>query len=192
MKIDYHLIRKIHLYASLTTVAVLLMFIVTSYVMIHHDWFDHEGTTSTEEVVIDGVPGNESEWQALVEEYAIEGREYLSRTNENGELVKEFGRAAGFVRITLTPDGKSMEIFRSTKSAADAFIGIHRVRGYSGPWQYQVYALLLDVLGVSLVLFAITGVILWMKLLNNNRIAWVIFIGAFIYFVANMLMLVYW
>ncbi len=192
MKINYDLIRKIHLYASLTTVVILLMFIVTSYVMIHHDWFDHEASTSTEEVVLEGIPVNESEWEGLIRAHDIEGREYLSRTNDRGELVKEFGRAAGFTRITLSPDGSAMEIFRSDKSTADAFIGIHRVRGYSGPWQYKVYAFLLDVLGVSLVLFTITGVIMWMKLLKHNKIAWIIFIGGFIYFALNVVLLMYW
>ncbi len=46
----YKLIKKIHLYACLITAAVLVMFILTSYLMIHHHHFDQESTKQTFEV----------------------------------------------------------------------------------------------------------------------------------------------
>jgi hypothetical protein len=57
---------------------------------------------------------------------------------------------------------------------------------------YSLYAFLLDVLGLGLIVFTITGIIMWFKLLKNSTIAWVIFISGFIYFGLTMALLVYW
>ena len=74
-----------------------------------------------------------------------------------------------------------VEIIKTTKSNANAFFGIHRTRGYGGPIQYNLYAFLLDILGVSLIIFTITGIIMWFKVLKNNRWAWIIFIAGLVY-----------
>jgi hypothetical protein len=50
---------------------------------------------------------------------------------------------------------------------------------------------MLDVVGISLMLFAITGVILWLKLLKFNKLAWGIFIFGFVYVSAVILYLLF-
>lgn len=192
MKINYRLIKKIHLYACLSTVAVLLMFIFTSYLMIHHNWFSHERQSETIAADLDALPGSEQDWRALTAKYKIKGRLVREQSANKGEIVREYASAAGSTRITIFSDKNQLEIIRTSKSAADAVVGIHRQRGYGGPLQYSLYALLLDLLGISLIVFTITGIIMWFKLLKNHKIAWIIFIGGFIYFSITMALLAYW
>lgn len=192
MKITYKLIKQIHLYACLSTVSVLAMFIFTSYLMIHHDWFSHEPSKETLTVDLETIPASEPDWRTLIDQYGIGGRLIRENTNQAGALFREYAGAAGSTRITLLSDVQQAEIVRTTKTTADAIIGIHRQRGYGGPLQYNLYALLLDLIGVSLIVFTITGVIMWFKLLKNHKVAWIIFIGGFIYFSVTMAMLVYW
>ena len=47
-------------------------------------------------------------------------------------------------------------------------------------------------IAISLIIFTITGIIMWFKLLKNHRIAWIIFIGGLIYFGITMALLAYW
>lgn len=192
MKINYKLIKKIHLYACLSTVAVLLMFIFTSYLMIHHNWFDHEQEEEKITAAVSAVPTSGADWQAFIREYDIKGRLVRENIRDNGDVVREYARAEGSTRITFAAGQNQAEIVRRTKSTADAVIGVHRQRGYGGPLQYSLYAFLLDVLALSLIVFTITGIIMWFKLLKNSPIAWVIFISGFIYFGLTMALLTYW
>ena len=109
-----------------------------------------------------------------------------------GDIVREYASAAGSTRVSLLSGKNQVEIVQTSKSSSDAIIGIHRQRGYGGPLQYSLYAFLLDLFGISLIVFTITGIIMWFKLLKNNKIAWFIFISGFIYFSITMALLIHW
>ncbi|MDH3649347.1 MAG: PepSY-associated TM helix domain-containing protein [Saprospiraceae bacterium] len=187
---NYSLIRKIHLYACLSTTAVLTMFILTSYQMIHHDWFSHDGQKESIIVDIDSDLASEDDWRSFNEQNGIQGRLVRESHRDNGDLVRQYASAGGSFRVTFVANKSEVEIVRTSKSTADAMIGIHRQRGYGGPLQYSLYALLLDIVGVALIVFAITGIIMWFKLLRNNKIAWIIFVGGFIYVLITIILLV--
>ena len=192
MKINYKLIKKIHLYACLSTVAVLLMFIFTSYLMIYHHRLDHEQKEETDTFEVDAIPASETDWQAFNRAHGIKGRMVRENIRDNGDRMREYARVEGSVRVTFFSGSNQAEIVRTFKSTADAVIGVHRQRGYGGPLQYSLYAFLLDILGLSLIVFTITGIIMWFKLLKNSLIAWIIFVCGFIYFGITMALLAYW
>lgn len=180
MTIKYNTVKKIHLYACLSTTAVLLMFILTSYVMIYHDQFDHEVVKESE--VLDYDASSDDDLQLWAKEHGVPGRMVKSYKNNAGHTVLEYRNAATHTRMTFIAATGQVDVVRTTKSKADAFVGIHRNRGYGGGLSYNVYAFFLDVLGVSLILFAITGIIMWMKMLKGNGWAWLILLGGLAYF----------
>lgn len=192
MKIKYDLIKKIHLYACLSTVAILIMFIFTSYLMIHHDWFSHKQQSETTTLDLDTIPTSKQDWQTLIDQQGIKGRLLRENTNNKGDFFREYASAAGSTRLSFISNKNQVEIVQTSKSTTDAIIGIHRQRGYEGPLQYSLYAVLLDLFGISLIVFTITGIIMWFKHLKNHRTAWVIFISGFIYFSTTMALLVLW
>ncbi|PHN06300.1 PepSY-associated TM helix domain-containing protein [Flavilitoribacter nigricans] len=191
MKINYKTIKKIHLYACLSTAALLVMFIFTSYMMIHHDWFDHETVKETLYFDLAAAPANDSEWQLWTREHDIAGRLVRTRETATGDPVREYAHAGGSDRITYLSEEGRVEVSRNTKSTANAIIGVHRQRGYGGGITYSLYAFLLDLLAVSLIVFTITGIIMWMRLLQNDKWAWIIFAGGFLYFGITLLYLTY-
>ncbi len=192
MKINYPLVKKIHLYACLSTVAILAMFIFTSYLMIHHAWFDHATEKHTVMVRLEENTSPQFNWEKWTTQNNIEGRFVRENTTSDGHPVREYASAAVSTRITLIQNENQAEIIRTVKSNADAIVGIHRLRGYGGPFIYNVYALFLDLVGISLIVFTVSGIIMWFKLLKNNRIAWIIFVSGLIYFMATMVILIYW
>jgi len=191
MKIKYNTIKKIHLYACLSTVAVLLMFIITSYVMIHHDRFDHDSSSTTEILNYDPSITTDQDRQDWSEEHDVHGRLIKSYSDKAGHPVLEYQNAGARTRLTFLSASGQVEVARTTKSQADAFVGVHRNYGYGGGIIYNSYAFLLDVLGVSLVLFTITGIYMWMKLLKKNQWTWIILLSGFAYFISVLFYLTF-
>lgn len=192
MRFDYKLIKKIHLYACLSTVAVLVMFIITSYLMIHHISFNHTVQKEERTVSVEDLPTTANQWKEFENQFQIKGRLTREGVNQDGQQFREYASASGSTRVIYESEQKQVVFVRNIKSKADAIIGIHRQRGYDGSLQYKLYALLLDIVALSLIAFTLTGIILWFKLLKNNRFAWVIFIGGLMYVCFTMLLLIYW
>ncbi len=177
----YGLLKKIHLYACLSTVAVLLMFILSSYIAIHHDFFHREPTKAIEEVTFGQSNIDERTWISLEKKHKISGR--LSReVTKDGTITRHYNAAGSSTKLIYTPDPGTIKIERTKKNSAGAFFGIHRQRGYGGGLKYDIHAFFLDVTGFALILFSVTGVIMWLHLLKNNKIAWFVFLVGLIYY----------
>ncbi len=187
---SYELIKKIHLYACLSTAAVLLMFILTSYLMIHHTWFNQEGSTESRSVEISLE--TDEDWSDLKKEHGIKGRLVNKGKNQAGMFFREYASASQSCTVEYDAQHAKAEIRRVHKSTANALVGIHRQRGYQGPFKYLVHAFLLDLIGISLIVFSVTGLIMWFKLLKHNNIAWFVFIGGLVYTGVTIALLMYW
>lgn len=186
----YFIIRKIHLYSSLLTVALLIMYILTSYMMIYHDWFKVEQTKeSATSVIVSPNEVSEDNWSDFLKKHKIEGRLTRENFNDSGDLIRTYSRADGNSKISILQNKNMVEIETTQLNLSGSIIGLHRMRGYGGPFIYNIYAFMLDIVGISLILFSVTGVFLWLKLLKFNKIAWAIFIFGFVYVGAVILYL---
>jgi len=178
----YGIVRQIHLYSSLLTVALLLMYIITSYMMINHEWFKVDRITeSPHSMQVSPQEILDANWHAFLEKNNIRGRLIREDVAESGDMVRTYSSAGGNTKITISQEKNLVEINSTKLNRSGRIIGLHRLRGYGGPILYNIYALLLDILGISLILFAVTGVIMWLKLLKYNKIAWIILILGFVY-----------
>lgn len=177
----YFIIKKIHLYASLSTVALLLMYIVTSYMMIYHDYFKVENKKITHSVEVTPKEISENNWSLFLKNHSIKGRFRREWVKDSGDMVKEYENVGNYYKITVFKNKNEVEIVSTQLNLSGKINGLHRMRGYGGPMQYNIYAVMLDLIGIALILFAITGVILWLKLLKHNKLAWTMFILGFIY-----------
>lgn len=178
----YQLIRKIHLYASLTTLVFFAMYLISSYLMMHHDTFlSGESAVQTQTISVEpGTLGNES-WLPALKAYGVKGRLENEFTNDEGYLVREYETVSAYFKLSLHPDQQQLTIEAHRADLAHTLEGFHRLRGYKGPLAYQVYAFMVDIMGISLIIFALTGIILWLKVLKNSRLAWGILIGGVVY-----------
>lgn len=181
----YNLVRKVHLYASLPIVAFLLMYVVSSYFMIHHEWFDtYEREEAINTIQIDPIETSDTRWPEFLTKNGVSGKLINENTSPSGDLIRKYSRAGKEFHVSISPDQKSVEIKTFKGNFPGFVVGLHRIRGFGGSWQYNFYALMLDVVGISLILFAITGAILWLQLLKKDRVAWIVFGVGFIYVVA--------
>ncbi len=150
--------------------------------MIYHDWFKVEKkneSSLTLEITPEEV--TDDNWKSFLKKNNIKGRLVRENFNESGNLIRTYSSANGNSKITIFDDRNEVEITKTTLNLSGSIIGLHRLRGYGGPILYNIYAFLLDIVGISLILFVITGLILWLKLLNHNIIAWTILLLGFLY-----------
>ena len=183
----YYIFRKIHLYASLSIVVLLLMYIVSSYLMIYYEWFqtyDHQEEVFEIEVEPEEI--SVENWHQFLAKNDVSGKLIEENINSSGDIVREYSNAGAHYKIKVHNSRDLVEINARKMNTAGTIAGFHRIRGFGGPLQYDLYAIMLDLVGVSLILFAITGMVLWLKLLNNNLIAWIVFISGFVYVGATM------
>ena len=178
----YTILRKVHLYSSLSIVALLLMYIISSYMMIYHDYFKVESKNESK-VKVDIMPEdiNEDNWPAFLKANNIRGRLVNEKYEDSGDIIRLYESAKGYNEITILKNVDQVEIRSGELNLSGKINELHRLRGYGGPLLYNIYALLLDIVGISLILFVLTGVILWLKILQNDKIAWIILILGFIY-----------
>jgi len=183
MKIKlYAIIKQIHLYSTLLTVALLIMYIVTSYMMIYHDTFKvEEQARPVIKVELESEFIDEGTWESLLSAHNIKGRLIRENQTSDGSITRLYENANSNSAITISSDLNTAEIKIADLNLSGSIVELHRMRGYGGPIQYNLYAFMLDLTGISLLLFAVTGVILWLKLLKFNKIAWAIFIFGFLY-----------
>ena len=188
MKItSYHIVKKIHLYASLSIVILLVMYVLSSYFMIHYDFFKTYDWDETEiEMVLESAEFSEEKLQQFLSKNAISGKLINENLQSSGDWTRKYSRAGNEHVLRFYADESILKITTRQAKLPGFIVGLHRIRGFEGPWQYIVYGVLLDVVGISLILFAVTGAILWMKLLKNDWIAWVVFGAGFLY-VASIL-----
>ncbi len=158
--------------------------------MIHYEWFNtYERDEEVVQIEVSGDQVSEENWANFLSENGISGKLTNERESPEGDIIREYARASKEHQVTLSVQNNQVEIITYKTNIAGFMAEIHRIRGYSGPWQYQVYAVLLDIVGISLIVFAITGAILWLKLLKNDVFAWAIFAAGLIYVGVVMLYL---
>jgi len=52
--------------------------------------------------------------------------------------------------------------------------GFHRLHGYGGGWLYDLWAVLYDLASAAMIVFAVTGVVLWHRLARPRWPGWVL------------------
>ncbi|MBY5959616.1 PepSY-associated TM helix domain-containing protein [Membranicola marinus] len=155
--------------------------------MIYHSHFDQTSTKASRIFEYTSKATSKEEFKRWADDHNIPGRMMKFYYNRKEFPVLEYQSAGTHTRLIFNSPEGQVNMTQTTKSPADAFNGIHRNQGYHGGVVYAAYAILLDILAISLVLFIISGVFLWMKILKSNTWAWIIFLAGFVYFISVVL-----
>ncbi len=176
---SYTLLRKIHLYSGLILMTFVVMYFVTGYVMVHHDWFPHAepvATTRTEPLEFAAVEDPKAYSLYLQQTFDLRGKRQEPRRGDDGSWRFRYFRPGTFHEAVVAADGKSVTITSRDETAHATMVGYHRLHGYGGGWLYDVWAVLYDLASLSMILFAISGIYLWYRLTRRKLVGW-IFLG---------------
>lgn len=160
-------VRKVHFVASTFIFAFALLFVFSGMVISKGNWFKHkQGEKSTSVYPLNYTPdttrvkqfGNE-----IKQQFDISGR-MSYRRNWKKELVFTYNRPMVINAVTVYPALDSVSIVCTKKiSFFEANKRIHRVHGFQGGILYIAWAVLLDITAISMIAFAITGILIWFQ-----------------------------
>jgi len=165
------LIRKIHLYSAFAVLAFLVMYFTTGFIMTHSDWF----TQPEQKVLTVQHPLNLSGEISLMKlpeyiqkEFNIRGKLAENKVSSKGEINIEYVRPGYYYEVVIPPDRNTVTIITKKMHMYRTLVTFHRLMKYGGGRVYDLYILMMDVSSITLIIFAISGLYLWLKLFKRK------------------------
>jgi hypothetical protein len=98
-----------------------------------------------------------------------------------------YARPGTTFEAVVSPDGKQVAITSKEFGFVGLANGMHRLHGYGGGRIYDAWAFLYDLASAALILFALTGIILWYQS-TSRRLPGLICLGLSFSFSAAMIL----
>lgn len=179
------LIRRIHLFCGFSLMAFVVMYFVTGYVLTRGSLFGETGKSVVQRTV-SFVPQSAKPDEAgfaaqLQEQFGLRGQRAPARRNDDGSWRFSFVRPGYRAEVRLAADLKSAAITETRLGWQGVMVGFHRQHGYGGGGFHDLWALVYDLASVSMIVFAITGLLLWHKLARIRWPGWVVLGSGFAY-----------
>jgi hypothetical protein len=170
----YRILRLVHLVSGAALIAFLLMYFVTGYVLIKGKWFgDPKPVVVTR--TLDLTPGTLPAGAATAEIGArlqafvgARGKPAPPRQLKNGAWAFNFFHPGHETVLNLSSDARRLAITERTHAWQRTFVGLHRLHGYGGGWLYNLWSFLMDLSSLSMIVFASTGVWMWLQLTRRR------------------------
>jgi hypothetical protein len=176
----YQLVRRIHLFSGSIIMAFLMMYFVSGYMMIHRPWFLRPLPPATVETapLEAGLPVNVDQLAVYVKEkFQLRGRLQYPQTQPKDGKRFWVLRPGVMLRVDVPADQRQITFTNQRAGLVGTLIMLHKVRGYDDQWLFDLYALFCDLAGLSMILFAVSGVYLWWKR-TRNRTWGIVCLGA--------------
>ena len=172
----HELIRKIHLIASMIMLSFILVYVITGIFMINHDLFtmpvvEVSHSTIPVEKPMKGDPKDYARY--LKKTLDLKGRTEYRQDNMDNWIFHYNIPGKGY-QVKLTPDQDTLYIQHSSQPMTLYMVmhRIHILRGFKGGWAYTTWAVMYDTSCFAMILFAITGIIMWFRRRKQFRHGW--------------------
>ncbi len=184
MKLTYALLRQIHLFAGLVLALAVLFYTVSGVTFVYSRWLPRQNnvTTTTKVALPPQATASDSALRAFVsQEAGASGRTRGMDSDRAGIQRQRWMSPTGRVEAEVSADRTTLTIARTRFNAIGTLRGFHVLLGRDGGIGYLAWSLLLDVVALSMILFAVTGFLLWYRSTKDRRLGWVLFAGSWIY-----------
>ena len=162
----YIVIRKIHLYAACIILGFMLMYFITGFIMTHPGLVSNS-TRNTDTLLYNiTLPAGITDAQIpdyLYGKFKIRGKPNAPRTNENGNLMIDYNRPGYKYQVTVYSNRNQVKVVETKGSIHEIVVGLHRMNGYGGGLIYHLYIILMDLTGIALIVFSLTGLYMALK-----------------------------
>jgi hypothetical protein len=172
----HRVIQKIHLVASMIMLSFMLVYVITGIIMINHDLFTMPEIEASQSKVpvekpMKGDPKDYARY--LKKTMNLKGRTEFRQDN-NDNWIFHFNIPGEGYQIKLTPAQDTLYIQRSSQEMNFYTVAqrIHILRGFKGGWEYTAWAVMYDVSCSAMMVFAITGIVMWFRRRKQFRYGW--------------------
>lgn len=176
--------RRIHFFASIIIVIFALFYSVTGLIRSKINWFHADNiTTTVDRYALNYQPDTTNLahfGDEIKQQFSLSGRMEYFR-NDNNSINYFIYRPGIRNEIVVLPNLDSIVIKRIEKySIQEVSTRLHRMHGFNGGWKYVVWAILYDITAIAFMLFAITGLIIWIKHRKVFKWGWIVLIPTLI------------
>jgi hypothetical protein len=190
------LTRRLHLISSMIIFSFMLMYLVTGIIKINHNLFEVPPVEEIRyslpvEKPMEGTAREYSDY--LLAEFDLKGR-INYKQNQKEDWIFNYNFPGNNIQITLTPAQDSL-YFQQWKQENTFFTVVNRMhvlRGFKGGWAYTVWAVMYDVSCVAMIVFAITGIIMWYRARKRFPYGWWFLAAGILIPLAFIYMFVLW
>lgn len=174
------LIRRVHMYLALFLTPWMLMYALSTMAMNHSHFFDDwygepervYETVDERALNIEFSEGvnNRQAAQQILDALGMNGAHGFNGTLENDRLVINRHNPVTPTRITFIPSSQKATIEEEVFRTPHVLERLHRTRGYKQDyWANDLWALIVDGVIISMVLWGLTGLWMWWELKITRR-----------------------
>jgi len=160
--------RTVHLYVTLFTLALILFFSVTGFLLNHEDWVGTDNPTSVTKTgnlptQILREPDKLAIVEALRNDYGAVGAVDSIEVDPD-QIRVVFKRAGTRVDASIQRETGKAEVLCETRGLVGLFLDLHRGKSTGSAW-----SLIIDLVCIALFVVATTGIIVWWSLKGRGR-----------------------
>ncbi len=168
------ILRKIHLASSIVIFAYLLMYFVTAFILIRHDWFPHASPVTTRQTVDFKIESKSTDFTSLTpaikKHLDITGRTDIPFQRKDGCWVYNVYRPGISHHIVLNQEQEKLTVSTTEQlTVARVSSRLHLMRFYKGSIKYYIWAFFYDLSAISMLLFGLSGILIWLKMKKAYR-----------------------
>jgi hypothetical protein len=190
----YNVVRKIHLYTGMVILIFLMMYFASGYIMAHRPWFvPPSPPPSTRTVALDADASRSPRQIAanVKKELVLPGRIQFPQKQPADETLFWTVRPGSMIRVDVVPRNHIVRLTTQRVGWIQTLIMLHKVAGYDNEPLFDLCALFSDLAGLSMILFAFTGVYLWWKRVKNHALGIAFLVASCAYAIGMMLYFAY-
>ena len=169
--ITYNRVRKIHLYTAFILLLFVLMYFVTGFIMSHQHWFEPKEPiveTQTYPMQIGSDLSIDELSVYLQKQFNIHAKKEEPKQKEDGRVTFRYFKPGQTYAAEVNADRTTVTVKTTRLPAYKTMIGFHRLHGYGGGWLYNIYIFMMDLASIATILFSLTGIYLWYKLIKKK------------------------
>lgn len=192
----YWLLKQIHLISSIILFSFVFIFLITGIVVVNRNLFEDPQT----EMVYKKVPVDKSIIESpeefadyLKRNFGFKGRETINQ-QKNGNWVYNFNFQGKNHQVTLPPAQDTLHIRSNIQEMTLLSVStkLHHMRGFKGGWEYTLWAVFYELTAISLIVFAVTGILMWFKTKLRYQSGWWFLIAGMAIPVMFVFLFLYW
>ena len=172
--------RRIHLYAAFVLLAFILMYLVTGYAVMHPSLTGNTGPlkiTRTETLDDGKSPEDGGFSRYLQEKFNLRGWRGETRLSADGTINFNYVRPGCEYRAVVSQAADSVVITEIRTGFRGVIAAFHRIHRFGHGFLYDVWLIFYNLTVSALIIFPITGIILWYRI-SRRKLLGLICLGA--------------
>lgn len=163
------ILKKLHLISSMVLFGFLLMYFVTAFILIRHNWFPQSKPEVTKQTVPFKLNPHTTDFKSLAEpikDYLeITGRTDEPFQRKDSSWIYNVYRPGIHHHIVLNKEKENLTVTTNKQLTLVRISSrLHLMRHYKGGMLYYIWAFLYDLAAVSMLVFGISGILIWVKM----------------------------